>query len=120
MVRHHFASCKALIFPGEEDFGITPVETQAAGRPVIAFAGGGALDTVIPGETGEFFTEPTTGSLSRVLKEFDDSRYASSRMVQNAKRFDETVFENEMTRFIESAYARHMSLHHHGKAANAS
>ena len=120
VVRHHFASCKALIFPGEEDFGITPVETQAAGRPVIAFAGGGALDTVIPGETGEFFTEPTTGSLSRVLKEFDDSRYASSRMVQNAKRFDETVFENEMTRFIESAYARHMSLHHHGKAANAS
>ena len=62
-----YAGAKAFIFPGLEDFGIAPVEAQAAGRPVIAFAGGGALDTVIPGETGEFFTEQTVESLKAVL-----------------------------------------------------
>ena len=62
-----YAGAKAFIFPGLEDFGIAPVEAQAAGRPVIAFAGGGALDTVLPGETGEFFAEQTVESLKAVL-----------------------------------------------------
>ena len=52
------AHCRAFIFPGLEDFGIAPVQAQAAGRPVIAFAGGGALDTVVDGVTGLFFREP--------------------------------------------------------------
>jgi glycosyltransferase involved in cell wall biosynthesis len=109
VVRRHFARCRALIFPGEEDFGITPVEAQAAGRPVIAFGAGGALDTVIPGETGEFFTEPTVDSLARLLKGFDDSRYAANRMIQNAQRFDETVFVREMKGFVETARATHLA-----------
>ncbi len=109
VVRRHFSRCRALIFPGEEDFGITPVEAQAAGRPVIAFAGGGALDTVISGETGEFFTEPTVESLTRLLKDFDDSRYAANRMIQNAQRFDETVFVREMKHFVEMARAEHLA-----------
>src|SRR5262249_13857962 len=57
------ARCKAFIFPGMEDFGITPVQAQAAGRPVIAYQGGGALDTVVPGVTGEFFNDLTVDSL---------------------------------------------------------
>ena len=51
------ARCRALIFPGEEDFGIVPVEVMASGRPVIAYGRGGALDTVIPGKTGLLFSE---------------------------------------------------------------
>ena len=119
VVRRHFARCRAFIFPGEEDFGITPVEAQAAGRPVIAFAAGGALDTVIPGETGEFFTEPTVESLARVLKDLDDSRYAASRMIQNAQRFDEAVFVGEMKEFVEASRASHAAGHDRGEAADA-
>ena len=75
-----YAGAKAFIFPGLEDFGIAPVEAQAAGRPVIAFAGGGALDTVIPGETGEFFTEQTVESLKVVLIGFDPAAYETRRV----------------------------------------
>src|SRR5690606_5155765 len=56
-IRELMQGCKAFLFPGLEDFGIAPVEAMAAGRPVIAFAGGGALDTVLPGVTGEHFAE---------------------------------------------------------------
>ncbi len=108
-VGRYFARCRALIFPGEEDFGITPVEAQAAGRPVVAFAGGGALETVIPGETGELFTDSTVESLARVLNDFDDSRYAASRMIRNAQRFDEAVFVREMKDFVGTARAEHLA-----------
>ena len=60
------AKCRALLFPGLEDFGITPVQAQAAGRPVIAYRGGGALDTVAPAKTGEFFKAATVDSLKAV------------------------------------------------------
>ena len=75
-----YAGAKAFIFPGLEDFGIAPVEAQAAGRPVIAFAGGGALDTVIPGKTGEYFTEQTVESLKAVLTGFDPCRLRGRRL----------------------------------------
>ncbi len=107
VVRRHFARCRAFIFPGEEDFGITPVEAQAAGRPVVAFAAGGALDTVLPGETGEFFHEPTVDLLARVLQSFDETRYSATRMVANAQRFDEAVFVQEMKSFVTGAWAEH-------------
>ena len=58
------AGCRAFLYPGEEDFGLTAVEAQAAGRPVIAFAQGGALETVIPGLTGAFFDEPSVEALA--------------------------------------------------------
>ncbi|HRL13681.1 MAG TPA: glycosyltransferase, partial [Aggregatilineales bacterium] len=69
------ARCKAFLFPGLEDFGITPVQAQAAGRPVIAYGGGGALDTVIPGMSGEHFDAMTVDSLSAVMAAFDAARY---------------------------------------------
>ncbi len=73
------ARCKAFLFPGLEDFGITPVQAEAAGRPVIAYGGGGALDTVIPGVTGELFGEMTVESLMAVMRDFDDQRYDPPR-----------------------------------------
>ena len=95
-----YAGAKAFIFPGLEDFGIAPVEAQAAGRPVIAFAGGGALDTVIPGETGEFFTEQTVESLKAVLAGFDPAAYDPAACRANAERFSTERFERELREFV--------------------
>ncbi|MGC9523279.1 MAG: glycosyltransferase, partial [Anaerolineae bacterium] len=65
------ANCRAFVFPGFEDFGITPLEAQASGRPVIAYGAGGALDTVVEGVTGTFFDEPTVASLREAIERFD-------------------------------------------------
>ena len=98
-----YAGAKAFIFPGLEDFGIAPVEAQAAGRPVIAFRGGGALDTVIPGETGEHFTEQTVESLEAVLTGFDPAAYDSATCRANAERFSTERFERELREFMKRA-----------------
>ena len=98
------ARCKAFIFPGLEDFGITPVQAQAAGRPVIAYAGGGALDTVIPGKTGELFHEMTVESLMAVMQNFDASAYDSRIIRAHAERFDTAVFTQQITDYVDRAW----------------
>jgi glycosyltransferase involved in cell wall biosynthesis len=98
------ARCKAFIFPGLEDFGITPVQAQAAGRPVIALKGGGALDTVVPGKTGEFFGEQTVESLMQVLRAFDADRYSTAAIRSHALQFDRAVFRRQLGGFVEKAY----------------
>jgi len=95
-----FRRARAFIFPGLEDFGITPLEAQAAGRPVIAFGGGGALDTVLPGRTGEFFAEQTTESLTAALAGFDPGMYDPAICRANAERFSTNRFEAEMMAFV--------------------
>lgn len=99
-VKDHMENCKAFLFPGIEDFGITPLEANACGRPVVAFRGGGALDTVKPGLNGEFFDEQTPESLSAVLKAFDDSRYNPEIIRRHAERFDESRFIYELSSLI--------------------
>lgn len=99
-----FARCRAFIFPGLEDFGITPLQAQAAGRPVIAFKGGGALDTVIPGKTGAFFDHQTAESLVRTLQDFDPAAYDPAVMREHALRFDATVFRQQITTYVERAW----------------
>ncbi len=99
------ARCKAFIFPGLEDFGITPVQAQAAGRPVIAYGAGGALDTVLPGKTGEHFSELTVESLMTVMQQFDASRYAPQVVRAHALRFDTQVFNRQLSAYIEQAWA---------------
>jgi len=99
-----FARCRAFIFPGLEDFGITPVQAQAAGRPVIAFKGGGALDTVIPGQTGTFFEELTVESLIRALQAFDAPAYDPAAIRQHAMQFDSAVFKQAIMTFVERAW----------------
>ncbi len=86
------ARCKAFVFPGREDFGLTPVEAQAAGRPVIAYGAGGALDTVIARETGAFFSEPTADALAATVAGFDAGAVDARDCQRNAARFSAERF----------------------------
>ncbi len=97
------ARCRAFLFPGLEDFGITPVQAQAAGRPVIAYGAGGALDTVLPGITGELFAELQVDSLATVMDGFDASRYDPAVIRSHALKFDTQVFNEQITQFVERA-----------------
>lgn len=94
------ANCKAFIFPGYEDFGITPVEAQAAGRPVIAFAAGGALDTVIDQETGLFFQQQTAASLIDAVQRLEATSFNPQRIRQNAEHFSINRFKQNLRRWI--------------------
>jgi glycosyltransferase involved in cell wall biosynthesis len=96
-----YAQCRAFLFPGLEDFGIAPVEAQAAGRPVIAYGRGGALDTVIPGATGVMFEEQTAASLARAITAFEQLRWDPVRCRRNAERFSRELFHTRMQRAIE-------------------
>lgn len=98
------ARCKAFLFPGLEDFGIVPVQAQAAGRPVIAYGGGGALDTVIPGETGVLFHEATVESLMNAMQHFDASEYDPVALRAHAEKFDTQVFRRKIGAFVEQAW----------------
>ena len=80
-------AARAAILPGEEDFGLVPLEAAAAGRPTIAFRGGGALETIVEGTTGEFFDEATPESLAAALRAFDATRYDPLRLRAHAEAF---------------------------------
>ena len=97
------SQCRALIFPGEEDFGLVPVEAQASGRPVIAFAGGGALDTVVANETGLFFAEQRVESLCAAIERFTSMEFSAERIVEHAAAFDTSVFKVKVVSLIDSA-----------------
>lgn len=99
---YYYKNCKALIFPGLEDFGLVMVEAQAFGKPVIAFRGGGALDIIKEGITGEFFDKQSTSSLRNVLAKFNDSSYNSKLCRENAERFSFQRFEKDFREFIAS------------------
>ena len=106
-INDYFARCRAFIFPGQEDFGIAPVEAQAAGRPVIAYAAGGALDTVREGVTGAFFYDHTPEALIEVIKAFDETSYDPAIIRRHAERFDKRVFKERLSAFIEEKVAEH-------------
>ena len=95
-----FARCRAYVLPGMEDFCIAPVQAQAAGRPVIAHGAGGALDTVIEGETGTFFRQQTPEALAEAVRAFDPSGIDPDACCANAERFDVAVFQDRLNRFI--------------------
>ncbi len=97
--------CKAFLFPGFEDFGIAPVEALSAGRPVIAFGAGGALDTVIPGVTGEHFAQQSVESLLAVLSGFDPAAYNPLDCRQQAERFGRTIFRDKLLDFLNQVKA---------------
>jgi glycosyltransferase involved in cell wall biosynthesis len=99
-IRSHYQRAQAVIFPGIDDFGIVPVEAQACGTPVIAFNKGGALETVIDGETGCFFHPQTPEVLADVVKKFDRSKFHTDTLRKNALRFDKEKFKQELSRFV--------------------
>jgi len=105
-VRELLQGCKAFLFPGLEDFGIAPVEALSAGRPVIAFAGGGALDTVAPGVTGELFPEQTVASLLAVLTGFDAYAYSPVACRAQAERFSTVAFRAKLTAHLHALLGR--------------
>ena len=90
------ARCKALVVAAEEDFGMTPLEANASGRPVIAYGGGGARDTVLSGATGVTFPEQTAESLGRAIEEFLRSSFDTATLVRHAWKFDKRQFQKRM------------------------
>ncbi|MFS0723893.1 glycosyltransferase family 4 protein [Paenibacillus sp. 1P07SE] len=105
-VRELMQGCRAFLFPGLEDFGITPLEVNACGRPVIAYRGGGALDTVKPGVNGQYFEEQTVASLSETLKHFDDRQFDPAIIRQHAEQFDEARFMQQLQQAIAQLRSR--------------
>jgi glycosyltransferase involved in cell wall biosynthesis len=99
-VRELLRGCRAFLFPGLEDFGIAPVEAMSCGRPVIAFGGGGALDTIIPGLSGELFGEPTVGSLATTLAHFDWRAYSPAACRTQAECFSASNFRRQMAAYL--------------------
>jgi glycosyltransferase involved in cell wall biosynthesis len=100
--------CRAFVFPGLEDFGIAPVEAIAAGRPVIAFAGGGALDTVREGVSGTFFAPQTPEALAQAVRRFDDRLYGDpQRIAAEAQRFSDARFKERFRAFVEEKWTQH-------------
>lgn len=101
-----YSKCRACIFPGKEDFGITPVEAQASGRPVIAYAEGGALETVVNGVSGLFFRENSKSSLTEAVNKFlqTEGNFNSHKIVENASRFDTDIFKKNIIDFINQKY----------------
>ena len=105
VIRQHLQTCRALVFPGVEDFGIVPVEAMAAGAPVIAYARGGALETVVDGVTGCLFHEQTVAALKAAVEqiEWGDLAIDPAAARRHAHRFDVAVFEREMRALIDAA-----------------
>ena len=99
-LRSLYAGARALIFPGLEDFGIVPVEAQAAGTPVIAFGKGGVLETVKGGETGLFFREQTVESLCAAIEEFEGRTWNPRKCRANAMQFSPFEFEYKLSNVI--------------------
>ncbi len=100
----HLAECRALIFPGEEDFGIVPLEAMSAGRPVIAYKAGGAEETVSDGETGIFFEKQTSDSVVQAVKRFQFQTFNKNKIREHAERFDKKVFKQKVKGFVEHTY----------------
>lgn len=110
-LREVYANCRAYLFPAEEDFGIAPVEAQAAGRPVVAFAAGGSLDTVIDGETGVHFYEQTPEALAAAVRRLESLSFDPLRIRRNAERFSAGVFRERITSFVERTYVEWKAGH---------
>lgn len=101
-VNHYASRCRALLFTGEEDFGMVPLEVNAAGRPVIAFRGGGAMETVVDGITGVFFDQATSASLEAAIEDFESRSWHQQSLRKHAEKFDRSVFTFRILQFLSS------------------
>ena len=106
-LRALYQRAKALLLPGEEDFGITALEAQACGTPVIAYGRGGALESVVPGETGLFFSDLTAAGLRGALDKFQSLKLNESAIRANAEKFSRRAFRERMAEYCEQKWADH-------------
>ena len=104
VIKEHYAKCRAFIFPGEEDFGITPLEAQASGRPVIAYGKGGALETVVEEKTGVFFETQSVDALVSAVQKFESMSFDKLEIREHAKQFDEEIFKQKIEKFVAEKY----------------
>jgi len=111
VLKDHYKRCKAFIFPGVEDFGITPLEAQASGKPVIAMKAGGALETVLEGETGAFFEEQTPDALMEAVEHFENNfdEFAPEACRKNAEKFSPERFRKDIKAFLIEKYPSYFS-----------
>lgn len=111
VLREHYAKCRALIFPGEEDFGMVPVEAMASGRPVVAFGRGGAVETVVSGMTGVFFAEQTVQSIIAAIQSLAGTEFQPDDIAGHAQKFGRDQFFQKMRAHIDGLLAeKHRSL----------
>jgi glycosyltransferase involved in cell wall biosynthesis len=108
VIREYLSRCRALVFPGLEDFGIVPVEAMAAGRPVIAYGKGGALDTVVDGRTGILFKEQSVASLNGAIARYESSEmeFHPAEMAFHASQFSKERFKQQFMACVESTLDR--------------
>jgi glycosyltransferase involved in cell wall biosynthesis len=110
VLKHHYAHCKALVFPGEEDFGIVPVEAMASGRPVIAFGRGGATETVIANQTGVFFETQTVEELIDAVDRMERLDFNPADAVSRAAEFRRDVFIDRFRAHVEHVTGTELAL----------
>ncbi len=106
-----FANAIAFMHPQEEDFGITPLESMAAGRPVIAYARGGALETVVDGKTGVFFHSQTWEEIADTVLQFDEKKFDPTYIQNHAKKFSTELFHKNIYNFVQKKWEEHKRTH---------
>jgi glycosyltransferase involved in cell wall biosynthesis len=105
VLKRHYARCRALIFPGEEDFGMVPVEAMASGRPVIAFGRGGATETVAEGLSGIFFAEQSVEAIASAVGSLAHLRIDPERIAAHARQFGREKFFEKMSKHVDGLLA---------------
>jgi glycosyltransferase involved in cell wall biosynthesis len=112
VLKRHYTRCRALIFPGEEDFGMVPVEAMASGRPVVAFGRGGATETVAKGLSGVFFDEQSVEAISSAVKSLATFDIAPERIAAHARQFGRDQFFQKMRTHVDDLLAQKASGHY--------
>lgn len=104
-VTQHYLNCRAMVLASYEDFGITPLEAMACGKPVVALGQGGYLETVVENKTGVFFPEQTTESLVEALKRFETMEFDANAIKQHTTQFNQESFRQQIAAVVDASYA---------------
>jgi glycosyltransferase involved in cell wall biosynthesis len=110
VLKQHYARCRALIFPGEEDFGMVPVEAMASGRPVVAYGRGGAVETVANGLSGVFFAQQTVTDISSAVRTLSKIEIDPGKIAAHAKQFSRDQFVRQMHMHIDNLLAQRRNI----------